>query len=144
MIAPTATPERLARGEFEQHVVEEFITTASARDLEKFILNRKPYESKNLDGKSYLERAVLALHVRLAEDTANAVSKLIQHTEKLTIQTDKHIQHAEKLTQQTEKLLVESVSLTALTKQLRFWTIMLGAFAVVQIVIMVFDYLKHT
>jgi hypothetical protein len=32
---------------------------------------------------------------------------------------------------------------TALTKQLKFWTIVLGVFVVVQIVIMVFDYLKH-
>ena len=53
------------------------------------------------------------------------------------------IQHTEKLPQQTDKSINESASLTALTKQLRFWTIMLGAFAFVQIVIMVFDYLKH-
>ena len=113
-----------------------------------FIFCKKPYTHGNrsvetLKAIECIERAKIALNIRLAEDTANAVSKLIQHTEKITVQTDKHIQHSEKLSQQTDKLIKESVTLTALTKQLKFWTIMLGVFAVVQIVIMVFDYFEH-
>ena len=82
------------------------------------------------------------IHIHLSEQLSKQTDKLIQHTEQLTRQTDVHIQYSVKLTQQTEKLIAESVSLTALTRQLRFWSIMLGVFAVVQIVIMVFDYLK--
>ena len=125
------------------HEVDEWVKTAIPTELQEVI--------HWLDGKPmWIERARAALDIRLAEDAAKTADKLsqqtdrlIQHTEKLTTQTDIHIQHSEKLTLQTDKLINESGSLAVLTKQLRFWTIMLGVFALVQIIIMVFDYLKH-
>jgi hypothetical protein len=148
MIDKQTTPDAIARGEYGEQDTDSWFAIASARQLETFIFCKKPYTHGNrsvetLKAIECIERAKIALNIRLAEDTANAVSKLIQHTEKITVQTDKHIQHSEKLSQQTDKLIKESVTLTALTKQLKFWTIMLGVFAVVQIVIMVFDYFEH-
>jgi len=115
-----------------------YLADATPRELIEFINYFSPHQNSQ-----WFHKAKVFLDVRLAEDAAKTADKLIQHTEQLTRQTDTHIQHAEKLTHQTEKLLNESVSLTALTKQLRFWTIMLGVFAVVQIFIMVFDYIRH-
>lgn len=125
--------------------VEDFINEASARDLMFFIQKASPFATS-----PYHNHANIALSVRLAEDATKTAellvqqtNRLVQYSEKLTNQTDVHIHYSEKLTQQIEELLRESISLTKLTRQLRFWTIMLGLFAVMQIVIMIYDYLKH-
>lgn len=155
MIDNQTTPEEIARGQFSEQDTDSWFAIATARQLETFILCKKPYTHGNKSIETVkaiesIERAQIALNIRLAENAAKTAEKmsqqtdkLIHHTEQLTKQTATHIQFSEKLTQQTDKLITESVSLTGLTKQLRFWTIMLGVFVVVQIFIMVFDFLKH-
>jgi hypothetical protein len=123
MIDNHITPEAIARGEYTEQVADSWFAIASARQLETFILCKKPYTrgNRNLDSvkaTESIERAQILLNIRLAEDTANAVSKLIQHTEKLTVQTGKQIQHSEKLTGQTDILVAESRKLTSLTENL--------------------------
>ena len=122
--------------------LKEFIENASANQLRETLL--LSLKSENIYNNHYIKHLEIALNVRLgeaaaitAEKMAEQTNKLIQHTEQLTNQTATHIQHSEKLTQQTDRLIEESVSLTALTIQLKFWTIIIGIFAAVQIVIMI-------
>jgi acetylornithine deacetylase/succinyl-diaminopimelate desuccinylase-like protein len=119
---------------------DNFILNATPQQLQELIHYISPSSSVN---NALCERVRVALDIRLAEEAAKTAEKLIQHTEKLTTQTDIHIQHSEKLTQQTEKLIAESVKLSNLTKVLIWLTVALGAFAVIQIILMVFDIWKH-
>lgn len=115
------TPKEAAQlafgGPSELQKLDEEIINAPARWLQEFI-HRMPTG----DTSPWFHRTKVALEIRLAEDAAKTAEKMATHT---------------------DRLVTESISLTRLTKHLRFWTIMLGVFAVVQIVIMVFDYLKH-
>lgn len=56
---------------------------------------------------------------------------------------EKHAKQSEKLTQQTDQLIIESVNLSRLTRVLIWLTVVLGLFAVIQIVLMVYDIWKH-
>jgi hypothetical protein len=104
--------------------VDDFLVKASARELQEFI---------NLHSamlySHWLERAKVAVSIRLAEEQSKSADKLIKHTEKLT--------------QQTDKMIEESINISKLTKVLIWLTVAIGVFAIVQILIMVFDYLKH-
>jgi len=101
-----------------------FLLNAPTIELQGFI-----HEISTNDYSDWFKRAKVALEIRLAEEAAKTAGILIQHTELLT--------------QQTDKLLNESASLTKLTKQLTFWTIIIGIFAAVQIVIMIIELFKH-
>jgi hypothetical protein len=97
--------------------INEVIVFGTAREIQEFI-----YNIDTRDHSHWYKRVTVALNIRLAEDAAKT---------------------AEKMAHQNERLVDESVSLTTLTKQLRFWTIALVATAIIQIAIMVVDYLKH-
>lgn len=141
-------PDAIARGEYGEPEIDKWFASASARQLETYILCKKPYTRGNRQIEAVkaiecIERATIALNIRLAEDAAESANKLIQHTEKLTVQTDRQIEHSKTLTRQTDKLIAESVSLGKLTSKLYWLTWALGAFAVIQIILMVFDIWKH-
>jgi hypothetical protein len=87
----------------------------------------------------WVDQARVSLNIRIAEQAAESASKLIQYTEQLTKQAETNIQHSKKLTEQTEKLLGESINLSRLTRVLIWLTVALGLFAIIQIVLMVFD-----
>jgi hypothetical protein len=124
----------IGAGSDTERKLTEFIQNSSARDLEQALL--LCLRISTIYNVRWIQQAETSLSIRIAEQAAESTNKLIQHTEKLTKQTDIHIQHSEKLTRQTDKLVNETVKLTWLT-------ISLGIFAIVQIIIMVFDYLKH-
>ena len=93
MINNQTTPEAAARGEVNEQVVEKWLLNASARQLEEFILCKKPYTHGNRPAaieaaREYIERAKLALSIRMAEDAAKTADKLSQQTEKLVQQTE--------------------------------------------------------
>jgi hypothetical protein len=111
-------------GNQDFHKVTPWLREASATELLEFIACLG-----NVDYNKWHERARAELEARLADDAAKLADKMIQHTDKLT--------------QQTDKLVTESVNLSKLTRILIWLTMALGLFAVVQIVIMVFDCLKH-
>jgi len=115
MIDKQFTPDVIASGGASNEIKEQFLKEASARDLQKYLSCLSEFLPQ-------YRHAKIALDIRLAEDAAKTAEKMASHT---------------------DRLVTESISLTALTKQLKFWTIILGVFAVVQIVIMVFDYIKH-
>ena len=75
-----------------------------------------------------------------ADKLLHQTNRLVQYSEKLTQQTDTLIQHSEKLTQQTDRLVEETVKLTDFTRGVFWFTIILGVFAIVQIIIMLFEY----
>ena len=103
--------------------VDKFIIEASARELQEFI-----HIHAAMRYNHWLDRATVGVNIRLAEDASKFADKLVQHTEKLTRQTD--------------RLVEESANLSRLTKVLIWLTVAIGAFAIVQIVIMVFEYFK--
>jgi hypothetical protein len=115
MIDKQFTPEVIANGGASSEIQEAFLKEASARELQRYLRCKFAVDTN-------FHQAKIALDIRLAEDAAETAAKMSQHT---------------------AQLVKESISLTALTRQLKFWTIMLGVFAVVQIAIMVFEYLKH-
>jgi hypothetical protein len=128
MIDNQTKPEVIAGGEYCERDIDSWFAIASARQLETFILCKKPYTRgnrclENVKAIEAIERAQIALNIRLAEDAAKTVDKLIQHTEKLTTQTDIHIQHSEKLTQQTDVLVAESRKLGRLNWALIILTV---------------------
>ena len=104
--------------------VDEFLVKASARELQEFI-----HLHSAMLYSHWLERAKVAVNIRLAEEEAKSADKLIRHSEKLT--------------QQTDKMIEESINLSRLTKVLIWLTVFLGIFAVIQIVLMVYDIWKH-
>jgi hypothetical protein len=122
------TPSEMAAKAFANSIsnkeVFEYLATATPNDLQEFINYFPPHEYSH-----WFHKGRVILDVRLAEIAATSTNKIVQHTDILT--------------QQTEKLLNESVALTKLTKQLKFWTIIIGIFAAVQIVIMIIDLFKH-
>lgn len=89
----------------------------------------------------------MGIHVRITREQA---AWTIDHCQRVRAEPGRHlwshinkiVQHADKLTQQTDKLIAESVGLWKLTEKLYWLTVALGAFACVQIVIMLFDYFK--
>jgi hypothetical protein len=104
--------------------VDDFLVNASARELQEFI-----HLHSAMLYTHWLERAKVAVNIRLAEEHAKSADTLIKHSEKLTHQTD--------------KMIDESINLSKLTKVLIWLTVALGGFAVVQIVLMVYDIWKH-
>ncbi len=130
---PLEVAQKAWTGEIKEQDAREYLLSKSPREILEFQNHFPPNQHAT---SRWFEIAKVILDIRLAENAAKTADKLIQHTEKLTQQTDIHIQHTEKLTRQTDRLVNETAKLTWLT-------IALGVFAVVQIVIMVFDYIKH-
>jgi len=138
MIDNQTTPEAIARGEYAEQDIDSWFAIASARQLEQFILAKKPYTRGNRSLESVnaiesIERAQIALNIRLADDAAKTADKVSKQTEKLVQQTDQltkltetHIQHSQKLTQQTDILVIESKKLGRLTWALILLTIVLA------------------
>jgi hypothetical protein len=121
-------------GSPEEQQCTEFLKHSTASELEDALLLCMNVGTNY--NYRWIDQAKVSLNIRISEQAAESANKLIQHTEKLTEQTDVHIQHSEKLTQQTDRLVKETIKLTWLT-------IALGVFAIVQIVIMLYDYVKH-
>ncbi len=119
------TPEEIANklnnGSGGHDAARKLFISGTARELQRFIA------CVHVNSHWYND-AQASLQIRLSEDAAASASKIIQHTEKLT--------------QQTDKLVTESVNLSSLTKVLIWLTIALGLFAVIQIVLMFWDIFK--
>ncbi|HTV43105.1 MAG TPA: hypothetical protein VMF08_21250 [Candidatus Sulfotelmatobacter sp.] len=102
----------------EQHrEIMDFISVESPRRLRDFIhlLNR--------DGQNrYFHTAKTTLELQIAEEANNA---------------------AIKLSEQTDRLVDETLKLTRFTRRVYWLTVALGFFAVVQIIIMFFQYFSE-
>ncbi len=83
-----------------QDQINEVIVYGSARDLQEFIHNIATH-----DRSYWFQRAKVALEIRLSEDAAKTAKELIEHTEKLTKQTDVLINESKSLTRYTKYLL---------------------------------------
>lgn len=64
--------------------INEVLAFGTGRDIQEFIHN-----IDTRDHSHWYKRASAALEIRLAEDAAETANKLVQHTEKLTQQTDR-------------------------------------------------------
>ena len=83
-------------------------------------------------------------HVKSAIDDEIRRKETQESADRLLQQTEKLVQHSEKLTQQTDRLVQYTVELTRFTKGVFWLTVVLGVFALIQIVIMVFEYCSKT
>ena len=145
--------------------IAKWINEASTPDLIAF--------GGKLDiGKAiWKDRLDAARQARIATDAASLMHTLIEHTHALTKQTDALVNESKtlnaqtdilvnesktlnnqttllvaeskNLTEQNRILVTESVNLSKLTRILIWLTAALGLFAVIQIVLMVFDIWKH-
>lgn len=107
--------------------IEEFILTASTRQLQGFIHLIPAH-----DNIRAFQLARISLNIRLAEDAANTAQKLSQQTEQL-------VHHSENLTHQTDRLVRETVKLTGFTKWVFWFTVAIAIFAAIQIALMFFE-----
>jgi hypothetical protein len=81
-----------------------------------------------------------AVHLKAAVDDEIRRKEAQEAADKLLHQTNRLVEHSEKLTQQTDSLVEETVKLTDFTRGVFWLTIVLGVFAIVQIIIMLFEY----
>ena len=121
--------------------VKEFIDSATSAELQEGIM--LALKTKTIWNAGLLEQALTALNIRLQVETALATDKHLKQIEQLNALTSTHIEHTKTLTKQTDKLVTESSNLSRLTKVLIWLTVALGLFAVIQIVLMVYDIWKH-
>ena len=72
------------------------------------------------------------------------IANIAEYSEKLTMQTDVLVNESKNLSKQTDRLVDETLKLTRFTRRLYWFTIALGFFAIVQIIIMLFQYSSET
>lgn len=85
-----------------------------------------------------------AVHLKSAIDDEIRRKETQEAADRLLQQTTKLVQHSETLTQQTDRLVQYTVDLTRFTKGVFWLSVILGVFALVQILIMVFEYCSRT
>jgi hypothetical protein len=81
-----------------------------------------------------------AVHLKSAIDDEIRRKETQEAADRLLQQTTKLVEHSETLTKQTDRLVQYTVELTRFTKGVFWLTVILGVIALVQIVIMVFEY----
>jgi hypothetical protein len=132
-----------------------FLFTASARDIQLFVHN---IQTNTTDAKGWRERAEVALNVRAAEDAKKSSEKLAAQTDALAEHVKNLVEiadaqkqlaneaskQAENLSNQTTRLVDETVKLTGFKRGVYWFTVVIGFFAFVQIVIMLFEYFSKT